>query len=87
MVTLKTRRITYEDREFDPGEIMTIKEASVRLGCSIDAAVALVSRGQLTELIDLEALHQFKKRRFVLRSEVEELAARRERVAEKWGEK
>ena len=52
----------------------------------MDAVISAITRGKLTELIDPEPLHRFKHRRFVLRSEVEEMAERRQRAAEKWGE-
>ncbi len=63
-----------------------MKAAADRLGLTVDAVISAITRGKLTELIDPEPLHRFKHRRFVLRSEVEEMAERRQRAAEKWGE-
>ena len=81
---LQQRVISYEDVEIKPEEVMSLKEVSQVLEISIEGASSLVDRGRLTELVDPDALSRFKNRRFALRSEVEELAARRKRAAEKW---
>ena len=84
MVTLQVRRVIYEDLEVDPTDVMTVKEASERLGLTLEGVISVITRNRLTELIDPDAVHQFRNRRFVLRSEVEEMAERRERAARKW---
>ena len=84
MVTLQVRKIIYEEGQFEPEQVMTIREAADALGMTLDAVIAAVRGGRLTELLDPDATHQFKNRRFVLRAEVEEEAEKRQRVADKW---
>ena len=81
MVTLRMRKITYENRDFEVKELMTIKSAAERLNMTIDAVISAVARGLFTELVDPHAVNPFKNRRFLLRSEVEEMAERRARAA------
>lgn len=76
----KIRRVVYEVVEVEPRELMSIANASRVLGMTIDGVRSAIDRGKLTVFIDPEALEQ-RYRRFVLRSEVEEMAARRERGA------
>lgn len=85
-VELQVRRVTYELVEFDVGDVMSLNAASERLGMSLQSVINRVNRGKLTELTDLDSVHPRRNRRYVLCSEVEELAARLER-AQKWGEK
>lgn len=77
MVTLQVRRIVYEDQDFEPAEVLTVKDAASMLDLSLEAVISLVSRGRLTELIDPHATHRFKNRRFLVRAEVEEMAEQR----------
>ena len=84
MVMLQVRKISYEDQEFERDEIMTVTEAAQALGITVDAVISAVRVGKFTEVVDPDAAHPFKNRRFMLRWEVEEEAARRARVAEKW---
>ena len=86
MVTLQVRRIVYEEQEFEIGEVMSLKEASEVVGISLQAVITAVTRGKLTELLDVDAIHRFRDRRFVLVSEVEKMAEERRRRREKWGE-
>ena len=84
MVTLRVRRIQYEEGEFDIEEVMTLKEASEVLGLSLQSVINQVNRGRLTELVDEDSIHAFRNRRYVLRSEIEEMGERRRRQAAKW---
>lgn len=87
MVILRVRRIVYEEGEFDVGDVMSLKVAAEFLGLSLQSVINQVNRGKLTELVDEDSIHAFRNRRYVLRSEIEEMAERRQRQAEKWGEK
>lgn len=87
MVALRVRRIVYEEGEFEVGEVMSLKAASELLGLSLQAVINFVNRGRLTELVDEGSIHAFRNRRFVLRSEIEDMAERRQLQAQKWGEK
>jgi len=78
----EVRRITYEVEELDPGELMAISEAARVLGMTIPGVRSAMDRGQFTEVVDPDAVEQ-RFRRYLLRQEVEDLAARRERSAEK----
>lgn len=86
MVTLQRRVITYEPWDFEISDVMSIKDAADALGLSLQAVINQVNRGRLTELVDEDSIHAFRGRRYVLRSEVERMAERRQRQAQKWGE-
>lgn len=85
MVALQVRRIVYEEAEFEPDDVMALKEAAQELGMTLAALITAVDRCRLTELVDPDAVHAFRRRRFVLRSEVQEMAEKRQRAADKWG--
>ena len=80
---LQIRRVIYEDVDLEPSDVMGIAEAAKALGMTIQGVGASINRGQLTEIIDPDAVTQ-QGRRFVLRAEVEPLAEARRRAREKW---
>ena len=86
MVTLRMRIVSYEEREFDIEDVMSLKDAAELAGVSLQVIITAVGRCALTELLDPDAIHRFRDRRYVLRSEIEKMAEDRRRRAEKWGE-
>jgi len=82
MITLQIRRVTYEDIELDPGDVVSMREAADILDMTTQGVGSAMNRERLTELVDPDA-SLAKQRRYLLRSEVEELAARKRRAAEK----
>lgn len=84
MVRLRVRKIEYEDREFEREEIVTLTEAAEVLGMTVDAVISAIRTGRFTEVLDPDAIHKFKNRRFMLRSEVEEAAELRAKAAARW---
>lgn len=79
------RVVTYELVDLDPADLVGISAAAKTLGMSMAGVRSAINRGNLTEIIDPDALSH-RGRRFVLRSEIMKLAARRARWREKWGE-
>jgi excisionase family DNA binding protein len=69
------RIVTFETREYQPDELMTMAEAARRLGRSLSAVRANVEAGRLSLIIDLGKA--WGGRRLVLRREVEEWAEKR----------
>ena len=53
--TYQVRQITYIDRELDPADLMTIKEAAEVLDRTVWAVVGLIDKGRVTEIRDPEA--------------------------------
>jgi len=82
MITLQVRRVTYEDIEIDPGDVVSMREAAGILGMTTQGVGSAMNRERLTELVDPDA-SMAKQRRYLLREEVEALAARKQRAAEK----
>lgn len=82
MITLQIRRVTYEDVEIDPGDVVSMREAADILGMTTQGVGSAMNRERLTELVDPDA-SRAKERRYLLRKEVDELAARKQRAAEK----
>lgn len=82
MITLEIRRVTYEEIELDPGDVVGMSEAAEMLGMTTQGVGSALAREQLTELVDPDA-SRAKERRYLLRAEVEDLAARKERAAAK----
>jgi hypothetical protein len=82
MITLQVRRVTYEDIEVDPGDVVSMREAADILDMTTQGVGSALNRERLTELVDPDA-SMAKNRRYLLRREVEELAARKRRAAEK----
>lgn len=80
---LQKRVVSYEDVDLKAEDVLTISEAARLLDMTIQGLGAAINRGQLTEIVDPDAITQ-QGRRFVLRSEVEPLAERRQRAREKW---
>ena len=80
---LQKRVVLYEDVEVEADDVLGISEAAGILGMTIQGLGAAINRGQLTEIVDPDAVAP-QGRRFVLRSEVEPLAERRQRAREKW---
>ena len=48
----KIRRITYEDIDLDPGELMTYAEAARELGVHINTVKTNVESGRMTLVLD-----------------------------------
>jgi hypothetical protein len=82
MITLQVRRVTYEDIQIDPGDVVSMREAADILDMTTQGVGSALNRERLTELVDPDA-SKAKQRRYLLRSEVEDLAARKQRAAEK----
>lgn len=82
MITLQIREVTYRDVEIDPADVVSMREAADILGMTTQGVGSALSREQLTELVDPDA-SKAKERRYLLRKEVEALAARKKRAADK----
>ena len=80
---LQKRVVFYEDVDLEAEDVVAISEAARLLGMTIQGVGAAINRGQLTEIVDPDAITQ-QGRRFVLRAEVEPLAEARRRAREKW---
>lgn len=82
MITLQIREVTYREIEIDPGDVVSMREAADILDMTTQGVGSALNREQLTELVDPDA-SKAKERRYLLRKEVEELAERKKRAAEK----
>lgn len=74
---LHIKRVMYEPVEVDPDELCTMREARDLTGLTYPGLVRAVERGVLTELLDQTKAGTFRRRRWLLRTEVEALAAKR----------
>lgn len=68
MPMYQVKKVTYEEREFNPDDLMTMVEAADALDMSIPGVRSAIDRGDFTEIIDPRA--KFHGKRLVLRSEV-----------------
>jgi hypothetical protein len=82
---LQVVRTVYEDAVgLGPEDVVSLKEAGKMLGMKLPYVSQLVDEGKLTMLIDADAPKGWAWRWWLLRSEVEALAAaRRARVRDK----
>ncbi len=78
--TYLVRQIAYVEQEFDPADLMTIKEAAEVLNRTVWAVVGLLDKGRVTEIHDPNAAGRHGLR-LLLRSEIEALRQERD-VAE-----
>ena len=67
--TYQVRQISYIEQEFDPADLMTIKEAAESLGRTVWAIVGLLDKGRVTEVRDPDAKGR-SGLRLLLRSEI-----------------
>ena len=74
---LRIRRTIYEDTEIDEANLCTMREARDLTALTYPGLVRAIERGVLTELLDAEHTGWRRDRRWLLRSEVEALAAKR----------
>ena len=74
---LRIRRTTYEDTEIGEAELCTMRQARDLTGLTYPGLVRAIERGVLTELLDAEHTGWRRDRRWLLRAEVEALAAKR----------
>jgi hypothetical protein len=61
----------------DPAELCSLREARALIGLTYPGLIRAIERGVLTELVDPTKAGTFRCRRWLLRAEVEALAAKR----------
>jgi hypothetical protein len=66
----KIMRITYEDVDLDPDELMTLTEAAKELGASLRTVKSNAEAGRMTLVLDNSK--SYHGRKLVLKKEVEE---------------
>jgi hypothetical protein len=73
-MAFQVREIVYKDRDFLPGELITITEAAELIGLSPQGIISAINRGALTEVIDNNYHHgRINSRRLIIRAEVSSL--------------
>lgn len=70
MPMYKVKKVTYEEQELNPADLMTLVEAAEALDMSIPGVRSAIDRGDFTEIIDPRA--RFHGKRLLLRAEVSE---------------
>jgi hypothetical protein len=68
VMSYKIRRITFEDIDVDPDELMTFAEAARELGVGLYTVKTNVEAGRLTMIVDEDK--SWQGRRLVLKKEI-----------------
>jgi len=69
----QVKTITYEEREFQPDELITIAEAARMLGMTVQGVGSMINRGVLTEVLAPVKSRIYQNRRMIVRAEVEKM--------------
>lgn len=77
-MTYSVKETTYRRADaLEREDLLSIKDAAEALGMTMPGVIAAINRGELTEVVDDDALNPNRDRRFVLLQEVLEAATRR----------
>ncbi len=73
------RETSYKHADLERADLLSIQEAADALGMTLPGVIAAINRGELTEVVDVDARNPYRDRRFVIREEIQAAVARRSR--------